>query len=695
MAKTYEEVKAVISVIKNEVEEGSNTAQRVGGAMDDIVDYTKESINEEINSKFGELVVQETGDGEGIVMSQKAVSGKFTELKSEINKPIDDAYLVHSMADFEQGNISDITGELSDSLARMRSKDYISLPLLNGIPMPIQVEYSSNLRARFVFYDSDNYFVGAHQVSNNPTIPDNAAYMKIVLYMQPDMNIFSFETLNQQSLIVRVDGTRLLNLLHFANENKSEINKSSVANGCYLPLELGSINSSGLDIPTSARARTPILDNNISIVVNNGYLIYEQNLYDKATGELIGQKNINQKQFSSNFDESRYYIRLLFRREDDGVIENTNNIVASVQGGMAKKLSDRLSELEMGNNILANVPYKNETLSGSTTAIRILSEFVPIETNSIYKLVVPSSIKAEYVLYVDIKGEIVFESSYQTGEIYFYSGENKYIRIYCSKPDYSSDITSEDVSEITLAKANGKRKSLKIAQWNVGLFNKGLSVGTPDAELDSTIASLKKVLTEENADIFIANEYIPQINKGDEGKPLVDTYETLLKQFYPYRFSGGYYIGIFSKYPIVAENITLQTGSGRTYVKGVVMIENNPVGFVACHSTPYSAEDRKLENAEFVDALSNYDIAFIAGDMNTGNNNEDAASQQQQIQPFIDDGYILGNRGYWGEIPTYPSTQQALDNIIVKGMTLDNYVVLEDKSVSDHLPTYALVNVGL
>lgn len=620
-------------------------------------------------------------------------SGKLTELESETNKPIDDAYLVHSMADFEQGNISDTTGELRDASTRIRSKDYISLPLLNGIPMPIQVEHSANLRPRYIFYDSNKSFIGAHDYSKNPTIPDNAAYMKLVLYMQPDIDPFNFELLNQQSLIVRVGGTRLLNLLHSVNENKSEINKSSVANGGYLPVELGSISASGLDIATSARARTPRLNDNVSIVVNDGFLVYEQSLFDKATGELLGQKTINQKTFTSNFDESRCYIRLLFRREDNGIIEDANNIVASVQGGMVKKLSDKLSKLEQGNNILANVPYKNESLNGSTTTARILSEFVPIETNSIYKLVVPSSIRAEYILYEDIKGEIVFESSYQTGEVYFYSGENKYIRIYCSKSDYSSSITSEDVSAITLAKANGRRKSLKIAQWNVGLFNRGVSIGTPDAELDATIESLKKVMTEENADIFIANEYVPQINNGDEGKPLVDTYETLLKQFYPYRFSGGYYIGIFSKYPIVAENITLQTGSGRTFVKGVVMIDNLPVGFVACHSTPFSAEDRKSENAEFVAAMSEFSAAFVAGDMNTGNNDEDATSQMQQIQPFIDAGYTLGNRGYWGEIPTYPSTKQALDNIIVKGMTLDNYVVLEDKSVSDHLPTYALVNV--
>ena len=645
---------------------------------------------------FDGTLAQELGTSENAVISQKVVSEKLTELESEANRPIDDAYLVHSMADFEQGNISDTTGDLNDSTARMRSKDFISLPKLDGVPMPIQVEHSVNLRSRYIFYDSNKTFIGADVNYLNPTIPSNAAYMKIVLYMNPDGN-FPFELLNQQSFLVRVKGTSLLSLQEAIQENKNEIIESSIANGGYLPVELGSISSSGEEISTSARARTPKLNDNISVVVNDGYVVYEQELFDKVTGELLGQKTINQKQFTSNFDESRCYIRLLFRREDNGSIEDVKNIVTSVQGGVAKKLSDRLDKLERleSSNLLATTSFKNENLNGDSSNVRIISEYIPIEINCIYRLDIPSEVRAEHILYGDKNGEIAFESNYQTGKVFFFSGKNKYVRIYCCKPDYSSAITSEDVSVITLTKADGKRKTLKIAQWNVGLFNKGLSIGTPDAELDSTIASLKKVLTEENADIFIANEYVSELNKGDEGKPLVDAYETLLKQFYPYKFNGGYYIGIFSKYPISAENITLQTGSGRTFVKGVVIIDNSPVGFVACHSTPYSAEDRKSENAEFVAAMSEFDAAFVAGDMNTGNNDEDATSQMQQVQPFTDAGYTLGNRGYWGEIPTYPSTKQALDNIIVKGMTLDNYVVLEDKAVSDHLPTYALVNVEL
>lgn len=65
----------------------------VGGESVDLHEYptkdelnnelslAKESINKETDSKIVGLVVQETGDGEGVVMSQKAVTEKIDELK--------------------------------------------------------------------------------------------------------------------------------------------------------------------------------------------------------------------------------------------------------------------------------------------------------------------------------------------------------------------------------------------------------------------------------------------------------------------------------------------------------------------------------------------------------------------------------------------------------------------------------------
>lgn len=82
MAKSYEELKNEISAITNEVEDGANTANRIGGAMADIADFAKEVTEQKIKK----LVVQETGDGEGVVMSQKAVTEKIGEVKTELTK---------------------------------------------------------------------------------------------------------------------------------------------------------------------------------------------------------------------------------------------------------------------------------------------------------------------------------------------------------------------------------------------------------------------------------------------------------------------------------------------------------------------------------------------------------------------------------------------------------------------------------
>lgn len=94
MAKSYEELKNEISAITNEVEDGANTANRIGGAMADIADFAKESleaqeerINEETDIKISGLVVQETGDGEGVVMSQKAVTGLDSKMSVSFANP--------------------------------------------------------------------------------------------------------------------------------------------------------------------------------------------------------------------------------------------------------------------------------------------------------------------------------------------------------------------------------------------------------------------------------------------------------------------------------------------------------------------------------------------------------------------------------------------------------------------------------
>lgn len=70
MAKEFDVLKELANVIKNEVEDGANTASRVGGMFVDVVEKIQD---EHID------VVQELGDDEKAVVSQKAVTNELIE----------------------------------------------------------------------------------------------------------------------------------------------------------------------------------------------------------------------------------------------------------------------------------------------------------------------------------------------------------------------------------------------------------------------------------------------------------------------------------------------------------------------------------------------------------------------------------------------------------------------------------------
>ena len=63
-----------------------------------------------------------------------------------------------------------------------------------------------------------------------------------------------------------------------------------------------------------------------------------------------------------------------------------------------------------------------------------------------------------------------------------------------------------------------------------------------------------------------------------------------------------------------------------------------------------------------------------------------------QFDPFVEAGYILGNKGQ----ATFSDTNltKALDNIIVKGVELSNFTVVQTSGLSDHLPIYATITLS-
>lgn len=127
---TIDEIKQQAAAVKNATQVGENTAERVGGALAGLADIAKQQDTElgkkantaDVDTKFTEEkkrvdaelgkkfdkdnVVQESGDSEELVMSQKAVSAKLSDLDKKLNRN-----LLAIEFDDETGDLNAIIGQ--------------------------------------------------------------------------------------------------------------------------------------------------------------------------------------------------------------------------------------------------------------------------------------------------------------------------------------------------------------------------------------------------------------------------------------------------------------------------------------------------------------------------------------------------------------------------------------------------------
>ena len=116
---TIDEIKQQAEAVKNATQVGENTAERVGGALAGLADIAKQQDTElgkkankadmdvELGKKFDkESVAQESGDSEELVMSQKAVSAKLSDLDKKMNRN-----LLAIEFDDETGDLNAIIGQ--------------------------------------------------------------------------------------------------------------------------------------------------------------------------------------------------------------------------------------------------------------------------------------------------------------------------------------------------------------------------------------------------------------------------------------------------------------------------------------------------------------------------------------------------------------------------------------------------------
>jgi len=216
----------------------------VGGESVDLHEYpTKDELSAEISG----LVVQETGDGEGVVMSQKAVSAKLSELESKISRfPID---LV--------GSVRKTNGTFSDDNG-YRHSDFVSVKNIKSINVK---GYSGTYVTMLAYYNANKSFIGFYDIANGrhdinvlvESLPQNTEYI-VASGITGEENLLSLEL--EKSIISNINDLNS----HIRELNKQKIYHTNADN----------ILSAASSIPAEVRHSGLI----VSIIENGKSIMY-------------------------------------------------------------------------------------------------------------------------------------------------------------------------------------------------------------------------------------------------------------------------------------------------------------------------------------------------------------------------------------------------------------------------------------
>lgn len=129
-----------------------------------------------------------------------------------------------------------------------------------------------------------------------------------------------------------------------------------------------------------------------------------------------------------------------------------------------------------------------------------------------------------------------------------------------------------------------------------------------------------------------------------------------------------------------------------------ITLKGKPVIIASTHlnwaQNADAATSRTAEIQSLISWLNNYPYVILMGDFNTdgiymdNKTDQDYLDGADDFDPFITAGFTLANHGAWGDIKTCPATgsrpdlgllspRSYLDNIIVKGFTMSNVMVLD------------------
>ncbi len=226
----------------------------------------------------------------------------------------------------------------------------------------------------------------------------------------------------------------------------------------------------------------------------------------------------------------------------------------------------------------------------------------------------------------------------------------------------------------------GFLQKITVGAHNIRDFNTvtgGDSGGCPDDLADTYLPLWKNHFSKWlNCDFLSINEWYPYFDKSHT----INSYETFLKQFYPYYYEMPIDNPdriILSKHKGVLTNLASFAKIETSAPMIICKIGGENVAVVCWEqSSNDTPKTRQQHYANAITYLAQFDKVILAGDFNNG-------SSTAELSTWTDAGYTLGNGGYWDDIVTWESCDFD-DNIVTKGFIYENFEVNDDKVSSDH-----------
>ena len=621
-------------------------------------------------------VVQETGNSETEVMSQKAVSTKLSELGSKVS--------------FGDENITweNVTISSGASTKTRLTSSKIRVTEYECYTIKTSSDY---LVGVFGYREGHEDYVVINDYASNYDIiiPEGIAYIRFSFMMFDDSNIVGDP------------------IIHSAFKEKP-ITKVELYDNIA-----ESIVWENISISTGNQSSVRLTSSKYSVTARETYVMKAASPY------LIGV--FGYKEGSEDYIVLEGFTEGASVVIPDGITSvrfglmeiNENEItpIASKYCIITKDISKKeIEDRIYVKNISKDVVWENKNIAGTPNNVRLTSSLFKSNKGTYkvtcndegYKISI-FSVKEDgtYTILFDSVNDAVFKIGSD------FVGFKITVRTSVD----GGKVTVEDVDKISvienyISSYNPTATNVKfvVSSYNVMYyFNNKIDYFSwiSDETRDAWVNNFKSVMNKiAHSDILFTQEdngvYYYQDN--DRSK---SSYENLYKQFYPYHYqpSTGY-PSIYSKYPLMNGRILSVTTSlyTRNHTLAEIEVNGETIALVSIHGGISGNTALKEEFNILINQLMGYDKVIIGGDTNADSLTDGTVILPSVIgkndvinETFVAAGYTTANWGYWGNFKTWEEPSKSgvhdkcIDTFLVKGLSVDSFDVIAHE-LGDHYP---------